>query len=234
MKPFKKIVPMIIIAVAFMAADARASVVSAADGSRTVWSYAEEAARARTAPHLTARSVTKLHMRTENGEPEIYRFTASRRDTAGRDWVQVEIPRRPRTIKAWVPRSALSVEHIVHDRLVLNKRSLTATLYRSGSKVFTARIGTGKSSTPTPSGKFYIRQRLPGLGGIYGPVAFGTSAYQNRITDWPGGGVIGIHGTNQPGLIPGRPSNGCVRMRNADVQRLDGLLQLGTPVWITS
>ena len=52
-------------------------------------------------------------------------------------------------------------------------------------------------------------------GGSYGPWAFGTSAY-SVLSDWPGGGVIGIHGTNQPHLIPGRPSHGCVRVEIGD------------------
>jgi lipoprotein-anchoring transpeptidase ErfK/SrfK len=60
----------------------------------------------------------------------------------------------------------------------------------------------------------------------------GTAAYSGVLTDWPGGGVIGIHGTNQPGLIPGRPSHGCIRMRNRDIKRLYALTPVGTPLRI--
>ena len=67
---------------------------------------------------------------------------------------------------------------------------------------------------------------------LYGPVAFGTSALSNVETDWPGGGVIGIHGTDEPQLIPGHPSHGCIRMRNGDVERLSRLLPVGTPLTI--
>jgi lipoprotein-anchoring transpeptidase ErfK/SrfK len=52
------------------------------------------------------------------------------------------------------------------------------------------------------------------------------------LSDWPGGGVIGIHGTNEPGLIPGHPSHGCVRVPNDAVRRLARLMPLGTPVRI--
>ena len=62
-------------------------------------------------------------------------------------------------------------------------------------------------------------------------VAFGTSAY-SKLSDWPGGGVVGIHGTNEPGLIPGRPSHGCIRVRNRDIVRLGRLMPIGTPVRI--
>ena len=63
---------------------------------------------------------------------------------------------------------------------------------------------------------------------FYGPVAFGTTARSPTQTDWPGGGFIGIHGTNQPGLVPGRVSHGCIRMRNRDVLRLARLMPVGT------
>ena len=65
---------------------------------------------------------------------------------------------------------------------------------------------------------------------IYGTHAIGTSAYAPSLSDWPGGGVVGLHGTNQPGLIPGRPSHGCIRLRNRDIQRLYRLASRGTPI----
>ena len=67
---------------------------------------------------------------------------------------------------------------------------------------------------------------------FYGPVAFGTSARSAVLTDWPAGGFVGIHGTDQPELIPGRVSHGCIRLRNADIVRLARLMPVGTPVTI--
>ncbi len=68
--------------------------------------------------------------------------------------------------------------------------------------------------------------------GTYGVLAFGLSAYSRHRTDWPGGGQVGIHGTNEPQLIPGRISNGCIRLRNANVIRLGRIVGRGTPVRI--
>jgi lipoprotein-anchoring transpeptidase ErfK/SrfK len=50
------------------------------------------------------------------------------------------------------------------------------------------------------------------------------------LTDWPGGGYIGIHGTNMPELVPGRVSHGCIRMRNQDILKLSALMPIGTPL----
>jgi lipoprotein-anchoring transpeptidase ErfK/SrfK len=91
----------------------------------------------------------------------------------------------------------------------------------------------GQSRWPTPKGRFFIRNRLKGFSDpIYGPLAFGTSARSAVLTDWPAGGFIGIHGTNQPGLLPGRVSHGCIRMRNADILRLAKRMPVGTPLTI--
>jgi lipoprotein-anchoring transpeptidase ErfK/SrfK len=43
---------------------------------------------------------------------------------------------------------------------------------------------------------------------------------------------VGIHGTNQPELIPGRPSHGCIRVPNANIRLLARLMPVGTPVHI--
>lgn len=68
---------------------------------------------------------------------------------------------------------------------------------------------------------FYVRELLKGDGRVNGTWAFGTSAY-STISGWPTGGVVGILGTNQPQLIPGRPSAGCVRVRNAKINSSSG------------
>jgi lipoprotein-anchoring transpeptidase ErfK/SrfK len=52
------------------------------------------------------------------------------------------------------------------------------------------------------------------------------------LSDWPGGGVVGVHGTNTPWLIGQAVSHGCVRLRNSDVLALRKLVRVGTPVKI--
>jgi lipoprotein-anchoring transpeptidase ErfK/SrfK len=122
----------------------------------------------------------------------------------------------------------------IETHLTIDRRRFTATLRERGKKIWTSRIGVGAPGTVTPPGQFWIRERLRNLGGspIYGPWAFGTSAYSDTLTDWPGGGVVGIHGTNQPELIPGRPSHGCIRVPNGKISRLARIMPIGTPVLI--
>jgi lipoprotein-anchoring transpeptidase ErfK/SrfK len=99
--------------------------------------------------------------------------------------------------------------------------------------VWRARVGVGQPRWPTPRGEFFIRERLSGYNNpVYGPVAFGTSARSPVLTDWPGGGFVGIHGTNAPSLIPGRISHGCIRIRNAPIMQLWRLMPLGTSLTV--
>jgi lipoprotein-anchoring transpeptidase ErfK/SrfK len=133
----------------------------------------------------------------------------------------------------WVPRSALGGYEFVDTHLVVDRSTLFATLYRGGREVFRAPVGIGTSESPTPAGEFFIRDKLTKFRSpFYGPVAFGTSARSPVLTDWPGGGFVGVHGTDEPQLIPGRVSHGCIRLRNDDILRLARLLPVGTPVTI--
>ena len=94
-------------------------------------------------------------------------------------------------------------------------------------------VGVGTAVSPTPRGEFYVRNRLTRYANeFYGPLAFGTSVRSPYLTDWPDGGFVGIHGTNQPELLPGRVSHGCIRLRNDDILRLGELMPVGTPITI--
>jgi L,D-transpeptidase-like protein len=189
----------------------------------------------RSAPDKHARLVARLKINTEDRLPNNYIVLRSWTDPhGGALWYQVRIPGRPNGRVGWVRSESLGPLQTVKTQLVVDRRTLRATLFRSGHKVFRAPIGVGKASTPTPGGHFWIREKLvlSGGHGVYGPLAFGTSAYSNKLTDWPRGGVVGIHGTNEPRLVPGRPSHGCVRMHNRDIKRLARLMPVGTPVLI--
>jgi lipoprotein-anchoring transpeptidase ErfK/SrfK len=199
--------------------------------SVTRWAHANLLAKVRKAPNKRSRTIARLRWRTEDGPPEVY-VVLKRRHKKGATWMKIRIPGRPNGRTGWLRRDALGGLHTIHTALTIDRGTLRATLTRKGRVIWSSRVGVGAPGTPTPAGRFWIRERLRGFGGSFGPWAFGTSAYSNVLTGWPGGGVIGIHGTNQPGLIPGRPSHGCVRVPNWKVVQLARLMPIGTPVRI--
>jgi hypothetical protein len=199
----------------------------------TRWAHPVRKAAIRWLPTSHARRIVRTHYLTEDGFPEVYPVLRSWRDSKWNTWLEVRIPMRPNGRKGWVRRSALGPLYRVRTLLVVVRRRLRATLYERGHRIWRAPVGIGKPSTPTPAGRFWIREkfRTPGPGGLYGPVAFGSSDY-SVLSDWPGGGIVGIHGTSEPSLIPGRPSHGCIRVRNQAVRRLWRLMPIGTPLLI--
>jgi hypothetical protein len=199
----------------------------------TRWANPVRLVPIRARPSWRARPRADLRAMTEDGVPEVYLALRSRRVKTGRVWIRVRIPGRPNGRTGWVRRDALGRLHVVRTALRIDRARSRATLRRRGRTIWRSPIGHGAPGTATPSGRFWIRERLDNRGGdpVYGPLAFGTSAY-SALSEWPGGGVIGIHGTNQPWLIPGRPSHGCIRLPNPAIRRLARLMPVGTPVRI--
>jgi lipoprotein-anchoring transpeptidase ErfK/SrfK len=197
------------------------------------WAPVRRPVVARAAARAGAAPVAALASRTPEGTDNAVAVLERRQDRTGVAWVRVRLPVLPNGTTAWVPRSALGGYVTVHTRLDVDLRRLSATLSRDGRPVFRAGIGVGTASSPTPTGEFYVRNRLTRYrSATYGPVAFGTSARSPTATDWPAGGFIGIHGTDRPDLLPGRVSHGCIRMRNADILELARRMPVGTPVVI--
>jgi len=202
-------------------------------GTASHWAHPAHEAPIRRRPRAGAERITSTHYVTEDGFPEVYPALRQWRDPQGLVWIRVRIPMRPNGRTGWVRRFALGPLYVVHTKIVVNRRRGRAALYNRGNRIWKAPVGTGAPGTPTPPGRHWIREKFRNAdpGGLYGPFAFGTSDY-SVLTDWPGGGVIGIHGTDEPGLIPGRPSHGCIRVRNGALRRLWRLLPIGTPLTI--
>jgi hypothetical protein len=154
-------------------------------------------------PSDDAPVLARLRYFSEDGPDEVYLVVRSRVDGQGRTWLRIRVAQRPRPLTGWVLRSALGGFVAVRTKLEVDRRTLRAQLLLGGRPIWSSRVGVGKRSTPTPRGRFWVRTRLRSLGsgGTYGPWAFGTSAY-SVLSDWPGGGVIGIHGDEPAGADP--------------------------------
>jgi lipoprotein-anchoring transpeptidase ErfK/SrfK len=197
------------------------------------WSAVRVPAAAHTAPSTGSPVVARLSTTTPERTADVVTVLRARAGTDGRVWVEVRLPMLPNGSVGWVSRSSLGGYETVTTHLIIDRERLRATLLRDGVRIFSAPVGIGAVSSPTPEGEFTVRSRLTRYASpFYGPVAFGTTARTAVLTDWPDGGYIGIHGTNAPQLLPGRVSHGCIRLRNSDILRLATLMPVGTPVTI--
>jgi hypothetical protein len=204
------------------------------ENKTTQWAYVAAIGPIRTSPSPQAKVVTKLHWNTEDGFPEIYELLREHWDLLGHAWVQLRIPMRPNGRTGWVRREDLGSFHVTHTLVTVNRTRLRMYFSLKGRVIWSAPVGVGKPSTPTPAGHFWIRERFkisdPSSG--YWPYAFGTSDY-STLSDWPGGGVVGIHGPYYDNAgIPGYISHGCIRLHPRDDFWLAKHIQLGTPLHV--
>ena len=146
-------------------------------------------------------------------------------------WYRVQLPMRPNGIVGYVRPWAVDLGH-VRTRIVVDLSARRVTLYRNGRKAIETPAAIGSSATPTPTGRYYVNQRLvpSDPSGPFGPGAIGISAFSDVLTGWTQGGPIAIHGTNQPWSIGRAVSNGCVRVPNHVLRRLFRATLAGTPV----
>jgi L,D-transpeptidase catalytic domain len=196
------------------------------------WTVVRRAAAVYAAPTPRAAVLAEVDGYAPEGTPSLVPVLGTSA-TSGGLWVKVRLPSLPNGSTGWVRRRSLGPYQAVSTHLVVDRARLRATLYRGGKVVFSAPVGIGTDASPTPAGEFNVRSRLTRYASpFYGPIAFGTTARSAVLTDWPDGGFVGIHGTNEPQRLPGRVSHGCIRLRNGDILRLAQLMPVGTPITI--
>ena len=96
-------------------------------------------------------------------------------------------------------------------------------LHNDGKIYKQYRIAVGRSETPTPIGDWRVIWKSQRSGDILGTRFLGL--------DVPWGGY-GIHGTNRPWSIGHFISQGCIRLRNKDIEELFEWVPVGTSVRI--
>jgi lipoprotein-anchoring transpeptidase ErfK/SrfK len=174
----------------------------------------------------------ELPMRTSADYPMVV-LVDTIKDVDGVTWYKVWIPVRPNETAGWVREGQLAL-YTTTSRILIDLSERTLSVYRRGSLVRSFPVAVGKPGLATPTGRFYLTQKLrpPDPNGVYGVLQLGTSAFQPKLNDWPDGGQVGIHGTNEPWLIGKAVSHGCVRMKNAAVKEVSRLVPTGSPIEI--
>jgi hypothetical protein len=146
-------------------------------------------------------------------------------------WYRVRLPIRPNGSTGFVPAVDVDLQ-MVHTSIVVDLSERRLSLYRWGRLALRAPIAIGAPATPTPTGRFYVYERVLTVDprGPYGPGAIAVSAFSEADQGWARGGPIAIHGTNEPWKIGRAVSHGCIRMRNDLLRRLFRQTPAGTPV----
>jgi lipoprotein-anchoring transpeptidase ErfK/SrfK len=185
---------------------------------------------ARKTPSPTGARILVLHQfRPDYRQQEVLAI-GSTMGSDGHLWYRLNLPMRPNGSTGWVPASQIDVRHVTTSIVVnIGKRRLQVL---RGSKVlYATTVAVGRPGMETPTGHFFVQVAFHPDDPFLGVWAFETSAY-SKLTDWPGGGVVGIHGTSAPWLLGQAVSHGCVRMSNTAALELKRLVHVGTPITI--
>jgi len=183
---------------------------------------------ARAAPDPSAAPVRVFHEFLPDYRPQVILAVGARVGADGEEWLHVELPMRPNGRLGWVPAAAVDV-HPVPLRIVVRRGLRRLELYRGARRLFVTTVAVGRPGMETPLGHFYVLARFRPDEAFLGSFAFETSAY-SKLSDWPGGGIVGIHGTSMPQLLGQAVSHGCVRLSNAAALVLKRYVEVGTPI----
>jgi len=167
--------------------------------------------------------------RTQFGNAQVFLVTANQGD-----WLKVSLPTRPNGTEGWVHADDVGLA-INQYRAVVDLSNVSLTVLRGPDVIVQTRAVIGKSATPTPQGRFFVNEllRRPNPNGAYGPFILGLSARSEALDTFNGSeALIAVHGTNNPGLIGSKASNGCIRIPNDLITRLANEIPLGTPIEI--
>ena len=167
-----------------------------------------------------------------NGVSMVFGVLAVIRDRECRPvWYRVQLPLRPNGATGFVAASTVTVR-AVRTRLDVDLSKRRLSFFRDGRLVLAVTAGVGAPGTPTPTGRYYVNQRLhaPDPSGPYGAGGIGISAFSPVLIDWAQGGPIAIHGTNDPSSVGRSVSHGCIRIENRLLRRLFRATETGSPV----
>ncbi|MBX9997300.1 L,D-transpeptidase [Priestia aryabhattai] len=125
------------------------------------------------------------------------------------------------------------------DLIIINKYYNKLAFFHDGKLEMVEPVATGKSWEKTPVGFFKVVNKIKNRPYYTGHIAGGDS--RNPLGKrWLGinangtyGDTYGIHGNNNEDSIGKYVSQGCVRMHNADIEKLYDKVQVNTPVAIT-
>ena len=150
------------------------------------------------------------------------------------DWVQTYLPVRPNGAQGWVPRADVTLAPDPF-RITVSLMARRLDVYEDGAVVAQVPVAVGSPTSPTPVGTFFVTEvlQLTDPQNAYGPYALGLSAFSDTYSSFDGGpGQVAVHGTNEPWVIGGYASHGCIRLANGDIARVAAIVRAGTPVVI--
>lgn len=138
----------------------------------------------------------------------------------------------------FIPQELVQAASAPAQVVIINTATNKLAFYENGNLVREFSVATGKSSTPTPSGKFSIVNKITNR--PYYARGIKGGAPNNPLGDrWMGlningtaGDTYAIHGNSNESSVGNWITDGCIRMYNAEIRWLYDRLNTGATVLI--
>jgi lipoprotein-anchoring transpeptidase ErfK/SrfK len=150
-------------------------------------------------------------------------------------WLAVISRELPNGRVGWIAANAGLVAYRTQWSVAASLSKREVVVRRSGQVMQRFRVAIGSPSTPTPTGRFAVTDKLltEDPSSPYGCCILALSAHQpNTPQGWGGGDRVAIHATNLPETIGSAASLGCLRAPAEEARRLVQTVPLGTVVTI--
>ena len=180
----------------------------------------------RKAPREGARVIHKFTQFRGDFRPTVVYVLSRRVKKKSADWYRVFVPGRPNGRKGWIRVDELRLNASAPVEIIVRRGARKLELRRGKKVILRTKVAVGKPGAETPLGRFYVAAAFKPGHRFLGKYAFETSAF-SRLSQWPGGGIVGIHGTYQPELLGKAVSHGCVRVSNDAVLKIKRHIELG-------
>ena len=186
----------------------------------------------RTSPDRSAKVIRLLQQFRSDYRLQVVLAVGQSNGPDGTAWFKLNLPMRPNGTVGWIPAASATLRP-TQSHIVVHRGLRRIELFRGSKRLLYAKVAVGAPGRETPLGEFYVTARFVPDDPFLGAFALETSAY-SRLTEWPGGGKVGIHGTSKPWLLGQAVSHGCVRVSNQTALALERLAPVGTPISIVA
>jgi L,D-transpeptidase catalytic domain len=219
----------LVAALALSAASSQAA--AAPSGFPAAGELVVPSARVRAHPDPDSRVVWKMSQLRPDRQLQIVLAVAASTGRDGMRWYELSLAGRPNGRRGWVKADLVDVSPVRRRIVVwIGARRIEVRRISDGTVLLDGIVAVGKPGAETPLGRdFYVQKGFVPTDPFFGTFALETSAY-SKLSDWPGGGIVGIHGTSRPDLLGQAVSHGCIRVSNAVANRLRTLAPPGTPI----
>jgi len=205
---------------------------SAFSGAKSAYRYPAVHVRGRTVLRDRPGGKVKLRIdsRTEFDSPRVLAVVEQRGD-----WLAVLAPELRNGEVGWIEAGAVDRfdSLAVSMHVDLSKRELVVR--REAKVVRRMKIGVGRSTNPTPRGRYAVsdKLRVSDPGSPYDCCALALTGHQTNLPEgWPGGDRLAVHATRDTDGLGQAVSLGCMRTDPRDARWMMEAIPLGAPVFV--